>query len=253
MFILRRAAPPPELEGCERYLFVGPHPDDIEIGAGATAARFAAEGKQVRFLICTDGRYGTLTAPEGTTPEQLIGIRQSEALAAAETLGVHDVRFLGLSDGGFYSEEELLTLLAREIGEYRPDVIFAPDPDVASECHPDHRSVGRAAARLALFASNPGIMARYGAEATPPVTALAFYMTAKPNRFVAVRGLLERQKAALFSCHKSQFPANGPEASSLSLYLKLRSAFFGLRSGRGAAEGFRVLGQTQMHCFPEAD
>ena len=73
--ILRAAVPPPKPEDYERYLFIGPHPDDIEIGAGATATRFAAEGKQVCFLICTDGRYGTLTAPPGTTPEQLIGIR----------------------------------------------------------------------------------------------------------------------------------------------------------------------------------
>ena len=27
----------------------------------------------------------------------------------------------------------------------------------------------------------------------------------------------------------------------------------GVRSGKGLAEGFRVLGQTQMHCLPEAD
>ena len=31
--------------------------DDIEIGAGATAAKLAAMGKKVTFLICTDGRY----------------------------------------------------------------------------------------------------------------------------------------------------------------------------------------------------
>ena len=52
---LRFAAPVPKVESFSRYLFVGPHPDDIEIGAGATAARLAAEGKQVCFLICTDG------------------------------------------------------------------------------------------------------------------------------------------------------------------------------------------------------
>ena len=44
---LRFAAPPPKIEDYERYLFLGPHPDDIEIGAGATAARLAAAGKQV--------------------------------------------------------------------------------------------------------------------------------------------------------------------------------------------------------------
>ena len=39
---------------------------------------------------------------------------------------------------------------------------------------------------------------------------------------------------------------------SVRLYLRLRAAEFGLRSGHRSAEGFRVLGVTQMHCLPEA-
>ena len=77
---LRFAAPPPKVEAFDRYLFIGPHPDDIEIGAGATAAKLAANGKQVTFLICTDGRFGLETAPEGTTPDELREIRKAEAM-----------------------------------------------------------------------------------------------------------------------------------------------------------------------------
>ena len=55
---LKFAAPLPHLENFDRYLFIGPHPDDIEIGAGATVSRLTALGKQVSFLICTDGRFG---------------------------------------------------------------------------------------------------------------------------------------------------------------------------------------------------
>ena len=102
-FALRFASPPPEIEKCERFLFIGPHPDDIEIGAGATAAKLAAMGKAVCFLVCTDGRYGSETVP----PEELIPLRRAEAQKSAELLGVHDLRFLDLCDGGFYSEEEL--------------------------------------------------------------------------------------------------------------------------------------------------
>ena len=242
--ILRFAAPAPKLEGFERYLFIGPHPDDIEIGAGATAARLVEEGKQVCFLICTDGRYGLDYAPVGTTPEALAALRQQEALAAAASLGVTDVRFLGLSDGAFYSEEELLFALARAIGDFGPQVIFAPDPDVSSECHADHLNVGRASKRLSFFAPFASIMARYRARPAP-VQALALYMTAHPNRFVNTRGRLERQLTALL-LHKTQFPADSPAYRSLALYLHLRHRSF---LGR---EGFRVLGQTQMHCLPEA-
>ena len=69
-FALRFAAPAPQVEQYERYLFIGPHPDDVEIGAGATAAKLAAAGKQITFLICTDGRYGLENAPAGTAPEE---------------------------------------------------------------------------------------------------------------------------------------------------------------------------------------
>ena len=76
--VLRSAAPLPQVESFERYLFIGPHPDDIEIGAGATAAKLAAAGKKVTFLICTDGRFGLENAPAGTTPDELAEMRQAE-------------------------------------------------------------------------------------------------------------------------------------------------------------------------------
>lgn len=247
---LRFAAPVPRVEAFERYLFIGPHPDDIEIGAGATAAKLAAAGKQVSFLICTDGRYGLEHAPAGTTPEDLIQLRKAEALASANVLGVKDVRFLGFSDGGFYEAEELQRGIARVIGELQPQLVFAPDPDVSSECHADHRNVGEAAKRAAFFAPFPEIMAHSGASPAN-VEAIAFYMTAKANRFVETRGLMKKQLQAI-QAHKTQFPMDSGDYPSIALYLKLRAADFGLRALCGQAEGFRVLGKTQMHCLPEA-
>lgn len=241
---LKLAAPLPEPESFDRFLFIGPHPDDIEIGAGATAAKLASLGKKVCFLICLDGRYGSDTI----APDKLIEIRKAEAVASAKMLGVLDVRFLGLSDGGFYNSDELISGIAKVIGQFKPEVIFAPDPCVTSECHADHINVGNAARRLAYFAPYAGIMSNYGAESAP-VAALAYYMTAKPTRYVKTsKELLNRQINAVFSCHKSQFDGTEP----IKLYLKLRSFDFGLRRLCLHSEGFRVLGVTQMHCLPEA-
>ena len=248
--VLRFAAPVPQVESFQRYLFVGPHPDDIEIGAGATAAKLTAAGKQVTFLVCTDGHFGLEHAPQGTTPEELVGLRKAEAIASAQALGVTDVRFLDFSDGGAYDLEALVKATAQIVGDLQPELIFAPDPDVTSECHIDHRNAGEAAKRLAFFAPFPEVMAQYGA-APAPVRALAFYMTAKPNRFVRTNGLLHQQLDAIL-CHRTQFPQDSEAFKSLFLYLKLRSVDFGLRSLKGRAEGFRALGQTHMHCLPEA-
>ncbi len=248
---LKLAAPLPRIEDFDRFLFVGPHPDDIEIGAGATAAKLAAAGKQLAFLICMDGRYGLELAPKGTTPEKLIEIRREEAVSSARMLGVEDVRFLNLSDGGFYEREELLTGIAREIGRFQPELIFAPDPSVDSECHTDHLRCGEAARQLAFFAPFREIMEEYGAEPAP-VQALAFYMTARPNRYVRTAETFGLQLRSIFGCHRSQFPEGCAEGRSIRLYLRLRSLDFGLRCGCRGAEGFRVLGRTQMHCLPEA-
>ncbi len=248
--ILRAAAPVPKPDEFRRYLFIGPHPDDIEIGAGASVAKLAAAGKHISFLICMDGRYGLSHAPEGTTPEELIKIREEETRRGAETLGVSDVHFLRLSDGGFYEPEELLQGMARVIGETQPEIIFAPDPDTGAECHADHLNTGNTMKQLAFFAPFPEIMERYGAESAP-VKAAAFYMTARPNRFVKTTGFRETQLKAI-QCHKSQFPEGSDDLSQIALYLKIREVAFGLHSLKFQAEGFRVLGTTQMHCLPEA-
>ncbi len=248
---IRLASPLPKLEEFQRFLFIGPHPDDIEIGAGATAAKLAAAGKEVRFLICMDGRYGLENAPAGTNPEKLAEIRRQEAVASARLLGAKEVQFLNLSDGGFYERQSLLWAMAQAIGRVQPDVIFAPDPCVDSECHPDHRNVGEAARQLAFFAPFREIMEKYGAKSAP-VQALAYYMTARPNTYVKTTGYLSRQDEAIFACHRSQFPEGCAEAKSIRLYLKLRAVDFGLRSGKGRAEGFRLLDRTRMHCLPEA-
>lgn len=250
--ILKFAAPLPHPEQYERYLFIGPHPDDIEIGAGATAAKLAASGKQVCFLICTDGRFGESNAPEGYNGQALVDLRKQEAIRSAAALGVTDVRFLGLSDGGFYKLSELEEGIAKVISEFQPDIIFAPDPCVTSECHKDHLNVGNAAKQIAYLAPYSGIMKNYGADAVN-VQAVSFYMTAKPTRFVGTRGFVRRQLSAIFDNHLSQFPKGSSEGNAIRLYLTLRSIDFGLRSLKGRAEGFRILGVTHMHCLPEAE
>ena len=247
---LKLAAPAPKPEAFSNYLFIGPHPDDIEIGCGAAIAKLTASGKKVSFLILTDGRYGDGFSA-GIKGDALAELRKQESVRSAEILGVTDVRFLGLSDGGFYDYEDMLEGIARAVGEIKPDLIFAPDPYTGQECHIDHLNTGRAAAHIAYFAPYQGIMENFGAEAAD-VKGIAFYMTAKANRFVKVtKEDFRLQNEALFGCHTSQFPAGSNEAKQLALYLKLRSADFGLRNFCSHAEGFRVLGQTQMHCIPE--
>ena len=248
---LRIAAPFPKVDSFKRYLFVGPHPDDIEIGAGATIAALSALGKSICFLICTDGRYGNVNIKDKVSEEELVAIRKDEAARSASALGVTDVRFLNFSDGGFYSSDELLKQIAGVVSDFQPEVVFAPDPAPESECHIDHLNVGKAVRTLAVNAGNTGIMKKLGVSPCP-LKAVAFYMTAKPNVFMKTTGFLKKQLAALFDNHLSQYPLGCEDRNAIQLYLKLRARDFGLRSFHITAEGFRMLGTIHMHCLPEA-
>ena len=76
--IVKKVMKAPKIGSFDRFLFIGPHPDDIEIGAGATAAALVQAKKQVTFLIVTDGRYGTDNCRE-FEGDDLVRKRQEEA------------------------------------------------------------------------------------------------------------------------------------------------------------------------------
>lgn len=252
-FVVKKFVPLPKVESFQTYLFIGPHADDIEIGAGATVAQLTEQGKKVIFLICTDGRYGEALAG-GLKGKQLAAKRREECIRSAKVLGVKDVRFLDLEDGSNYKKKDLLQGIAQVMAEVKPDIVFTPDPEVKTEAHVDHLNVGKAVKMLACLAPYPGIMKRYlgGQEIGIPVQAVAFYMTASPNRFVKTKDKIRKQFKAI-DCHASQYPKGSEASEQLKLYLKVRAADFGIRTLSPAAEGFRVLAQVHMHCLPEAE
>lgn len=250
--ILKIVIPIPKILEGNRFLFIGPHPDDIEIGAGATALRLTKLGKNVKFLICTDGRYGT-EDPNADAIE-LIKIRQAEAKAAAAHLGVDDVEFLPYPDGGNYNKYEMTLSIAKVIGEYKPDIIFAPDPKLISELHLDHTNTGDAASNAFIIAGIPKMMAELGVDSVN-VKGIAFYFTNRPNQYVKTSNLLDKQFEAI-KLFKSQFPetpAWEENVRGLRLYLKLRATRFGMKRLWKSADGFRVLGPLHSHCAPESE
>lgn len=250
--LLSKIAGIPKIDAFQNYLFIGPHPDDIEIGAGGTIARLVAEGKKVSYVIATDGRYGT-PDPKTLYGEKLIALRQEESRAAAKMLGVEDIIFLPFSDGGLYDPRELTKALAVEIAKHKPDIVFCPDPLLHTECHADHLLTGRAASGAFIMCSNALVMGDLGCDTTAAPKALAYYYTARPNRYFKVSGYQKKQLEALNS-FKSQFKTaeNGRgELDLICLYLKLRSLHFGIPRLKGRAEGFRVNSLMMTHCCAE--
>jgi LmbE family N-acetylglucosaminyl deacetylase len=109
-----------------RILIVVAHPDDIEFGAGGSVAVWAQEGAQITYCIVTDGGAGSNKSGEDLA--QLVKTRQAEQIAAAEVVGVHDVRFLGYKDGTLQHTLELRREITRLIREIRPYRVMITDP-----------------------------------------------------------------------------------------------------------------------------
>lgn len=248
--LIKAVASTPKIEKYKRYLFIAPHPDDIEIAVGGTVARLAREGKEVYFLVCTDGRFGT--EDENVSPESLVAARREEQLASARILGVKDVVFLNYEDGGMYDELELRKDIARTIARIKPEVVVCPDHKLYSECHPDHLAVGENASKAYFMCSNVNMMKSIGSDEIAKPDVLAFYFTGKPNRYVKItKKDFEKNKQA-YACFVSQCPPpdNG---KSLMLYMRLKIRLNGMRSGHIRADAFRTMHNMHIHCCAEAE
>jgi LmbE family N-acetylglucosaminyl deacetylase len=122
-------------------LVISPHPDDAEYGVAGTVARWTREGKQVVYVICTNGDKGT--SDRDMQPADLVEIRKKEQLAAADILGVSEVVFLGLPDQGLEETPEFRKQIVRLIRQYRPDIVVTADPYRRYIWHRDHRIAGQ--------------------------------------------------------------------------------------------------------------
>lgn len=245
--ILKHIVPIPKISDFNNYLFIGPHPDDIETGCAPTIAKLTKMGKKVSFLIATDGRMGSIDPM--LFGDELVKVRKEESITSAKLLNVHDVIFLPFHDGGLYPIEELAQAIAKEIVKIKPDIVFVPDPDVINECHADHIKTGMAVKYAANMCPHLAIMRSMGINEACPLKALAFYYTDKPNSYISVNDTFEMREQALL-CHKTQFDKEF--INNIVQYNKLRSFRFGLRRFQSKCEGYRVLSDVHTHCFPEA-
>lgn len=141
-------------------LAIGAHPDDVELGCGATLAQLARAGRRVGILHLTRGEAGT----RGTAAE-----RQREAERAAAILGAAELAFLDCGDGGLRhgpAEEDALIV---ELRRLRPELVFAPTP---ADRHPDHGRAHRLVVDACFYAG----LARRASGAPHRPAALFTYM-----------------------------------------------------------------------------
>jgi LmbE family N-acetylglucosaminyl deacetylase len=116
-------------------LFVGAHPDDIEIFCGGTVARYAAEGHKLFFCVATNGNAGSSTH----TKEEIGALRYEEAKKGAALVGAQLI-WLNYDDEFLFDTRETRLKFIEAFRIAKPDVVFCHWPD---DYNPDHTISGR--------------------------------------------------------------------------------------------------------------
>ena len=239
--------PPLPDEQVERALVIVAHPDDAEFWAGGSIAHWTAAGIQVTYCVLTDGNNGGVDPAVPRT--DIPAIRRGEQRAAAAILGVTQIRFLGLAEGGIRpASRDLHAALVRIIREVRPQRMLTWSPEWNWQrfrsCHPDHLATG-AAALAAIYpdAGNPFALPELAAQGLPAWTVSEAWLLNSPareiNHYADITATFDR-KAAAVRAHRSQIENPDTLAERLRDRIAANTAAAGLPGDR-LAEAFQVV------------
>jgi bacillithiol biosynthesis deacetylase BshB1 len=178
-------------------LAFGPHPDDAEIGCGATLRKMKSLGRTTGIVDMTRGDMGW-----GTTEE-----RDAESRAAAAILGLDVRENLDLGDCRIEDTFENRCKAATLIRKHRPQIVLAPYyhlPIGRGLGHNDHYKTGQIVAN----AYNLAHLRKAPIEGEPfQAKAIYFFFLPPgtvPTFVVDVSDFFEDHLRAI-ECHRTQF------------------------------------------------
>lgn len=175
-------------------LVFGAHPDDAEIGMGATIAKHTRNGYRVAICDLTDAEMSS----NGT-----VETRREEARDAARVLGLTDRSNLRLPDRGLFVNAEQIALIVEQIRKYRPRLVFAP---YWQDRHPDHVTCSHLVQEAVFNAKLRNYMPHLPAA---PVEQLYFYFindVHEADIMIDVTADYETKRSAL-KAYRTQFTA----------------------------------------------
>jgi LmbE family N-acetylglucosaminyl deacetylase len=186
---------------------IAPHPFDNDLGLGGTVARWSREGKDVVYVICTNGDKASSDPAQRS--EELSLVREKEQTEAAKILGIKKVIFLRHPDLSLEYTPEFRKELLRLILEYRPEIVLTNDPYYRFRGYfssVDHRVSGQAALDAvwpyALAPNTYRDLLDQGLQ-IHKVKEVLMWQTDNRNYQIDISDTFETKLAAI-SCHKSQ-------------------------------------------------
>lgn len=195
-------------------MYIGAHPDDIEIQAGGTIGKFQELFNcTAYFVVVTDGSKGSWT--RRIKKEEFAKKRAQEQKKASQLLNVKELYILGFPEGKLLNNLDSLKMrLVSLIRKIKPDVVITHDPYRFYEFHSDHLIVSRVATEASLImAANYGYFPEQtDKENLSPhfVPLLLLFDTSHPNFAVALEKKHVLQKLEAIKLHRSQF-GNRPD------------------------------------------
>ena len=220
-------------------LAFGAHPDDIELGAGATIAKEIAFGKRVGVIDLTRGELGTRGSAE---------IRDKEAARSSEILGLSIRENLKFADGFFVNDKMHQTEVIKMIRKHRPEIVLC---NAVDDRHIDH-SKGSQLVSDACFLSGlikfETQLEGKQQQAWRPKKVYHYiqWKNIEPDFVIDVTGFIDKKVAAILA-YSSQFfdPASNEPETPISNKNFIDSVTYRARDlgrfiGVEHAEGFTV-------------
>jgi len=208
---------------------IGAHPDDVEIGMGATVAGMVRRGMRVVIVDLTNGE----PTPHGT-PER----RAAESAEAARILGA-ERRTLTQRNRYLFDTVEARTELAEVMREFRPRSIYVP---YADDTHPDHiaaSAIAVAARFYSKFTKTEMSGEPFFPERIYRYMAVHMRVIAEPSFIVDVHEDLPTKLAAI-QAYASQFAENPINAGIVEM-MRQQAAMWGALGRVEAGEPFFAL------------
>jgi LmbE family N-acetylglucosaminyl deacetylase len=217
-----------------RVLAVGAHPDDLEILAGGTLARFARDGHEVVMCHATTGNRGSFVH----TSQEIAAIRLAEAGRAADVIGAGHVT-LGLDDGEVSAADpEHKRRVIDLVRDARPDLIITHHPH---DYMGDHNEVSKLVFECSFHATLPLFeTGRPHHDAVTPIYYMdtVFGVGFVPTEYVDVTPVMDA-KVAMLSAHDSQVTwLREHDGIDVVDQMTVATRYRGMQCGAEYAEGF---------------
>lgn len=209
----------------KRFLFISPHPDDVELGIGGSVVKLKQQGHRVFIIDLTSGEPTPFGSPSK---------RKKETERATKILGVDKRINLNFENRYLFDSKELRLAVAEKIRIFKPDIVFCPYPE---DAHPDHI----AAAKLIEGARFYAKYTKTSLGGKPHYPYHLFYYYCAHLRIVPeISFLIDisaqfKVKEKAMRCYRSQFIDN-PKNRFIFDYTESKDSYLGKLIGADYAE-----------------